>query len=84
MVLGIIFATIFNSYAMLATLIIPTPEPNQIKPGNPAFLKMSSFVVVEVGKDAVLECRVQNLARQFTVCPSPSSLISFDQATHTP
>ena len=28
---------------------------------------MSGFVVVEVGQEAVLECRVENLETQFTV-----------------
>ena len=68
MVLRIIFATIIYSYTMLA---ISTTEQNKTstnpKAARPAILNMSGFVVVDVGQEAVLECRLQNLAEQFTV-----------------
>ena len=57
---------------MMAT-ITPSPSsgPNKTsskhKSSKPAFLNMSTFVVGEVGQEAVLECRVENLARQFMV-----------------
>jgi hypothetical protein len=70
MVLSIIFATIFYSYTMLA-MLIPTPGPNQIsekhKSERAAFLNMSGYVAVEAGQEAVLECRVENLAKLLSV-----------------
>jgi hypothetical protein len=66
LMLSNLFATTFYSYTILP-LIKPDQTSSKHRSARPAFLYMSGFVVVEAGQEVILECRAENLERQFTV-----------------
>ena len=63
---------VFSYTIVTCKTIYELPKPNQTSTTKkmlerPIFLNMTSFVEVEIGQEAVLECRVDNLVSKYLV-----------------